>query len=372
MQLEITKKELQALLVRAVVATDPKNILDALGNAHLTATEAGHLRVKTTNMVCGLTLSTECDLIQEGSVVTAALALLSVVKSLPDGTVGMRTTPNGSLSINSGKTKFTLPTLPKNTLPHIQTPSEPSWGEMPGEVLTELLLKSSFAASTDETKYHMNGVCLAADGTAITAMAVNGYVLTKTSATITGLALEKPVIVPLKGATIIEKIVDPELPVQVCFSEGYMYMRQPGVDLGVKLVDADFPDLASVFLTEVYWAGVFNTDELLGVLRRATVLKTEARQDMRLELCTDTINIESGVEGQGAVADAVPVRTWEESSVDLCHVTIDPEALSRILKSFKSNYGVIGYAGPLQPVLIRPWDDQAFDQVCVQMPRREA
>ena len=102
------------------------------------------------------------EIAQAGGVTAPAHTLYEIVRKLPEGSqVTFESTgENGQMTLRSGRSRFTLSTLPESDFPDLSVGEMPHRFEVAAEVLKRLFDKTHFAISTEETRYYLNGVFL--------------------------------------------------------------------------------------------------------------------------------------------------------------------------------------------------------------------
>ena len=149
--------------VQSVV--ERRNTIPILSNVLLEATAEGQLRLMATDLDLQINESVAAAVDQPGSTTVSAHTLFDIARKLPDGSQVQLAASEGRMSIVAGRARFSLGTLPRDDFPVIAEGELPTQFELPAETLKQIIDKTRFAISTEETRYYLNGIFLhVADG----------------------------------------------------------------------------------------------------------------------------------------------------------------------------------------------------------------
>ena len=192
---------------------------------------------------------------QAGSTTVSAHTLFDIARKLPEGAQVQLSAAEGRMTIVAGRARFSLGTLPRDDFPVIAEGDLPTAFELPAETLKQIIDKTRFAISTEETRYYLNGIFLHVseqDGEAVLkAAATDGHRLARVTVKRPDGAEKMPdVIVPRKCVAELRKLLD-EVDGSVGVSLSGTKIR---FDLGQailtsKLIDGTFPDYSRVIPT---------------------------------------------------------------------------------------------------------------------------
>jgi DNA polymerase-3 subunit beta len=160
----------------------------------------------------------------------------------------------GRITVNAGRAKFTLATLPRDDFPMIAEGELPTTFELPAETLKQIIDKTRFAISTEETRYYLNGIFLhVADEAApvLKAAATDGHRLARVTVPRPDGAESMPdVIIPRKCIAELRKLLDEvDGSVGVSLSASKIRFDMGQAILTSKLIDGTFPDYQRVIPT---------------------------------------------------------------------------------------------------------------------------
>ena len=144
--------------VQAVV--ERRNTIPILSNVLLEAQEGGALRLMATDLDLQVDESVAANVAQAGATTVSAHTLFDIIRKLPEGSQVELTAAEGKMQVNSGRSRFNLSTLPRDDFPVIAEGDLPTRFELPAATLRQVIDKTKFAISTEETRYYLMGIFL--------------------------------------------------------------------------------------------------------------------------------------------------------------------------------------------------------------------
>src|SRR3712207_1396121 len=238
--------------VQSVV--ERRNTIPILSNVLIEATEAGELRLMATDLDLQVNDAIEAQVQQPGATTVPAHTLFEIVRKLPEGSQVELSAADGKMQVNAGRARFNLATLPRDDFPVIAEGELPTRFELPAATLRQIIDKTRFAISTEETRYYLNGIFLHVsdeDQPVLKAAATDGHRLARvTVARPEGAQGMPDVIIPRKCVAELRKLLDEvDGTVQVSLSETKVRFGLGNAILTSKLIDGTFPDYSRVIPT---------------------------------------------------------------------------------------------------------------------------
>jgi len=354
--------------VQSVV--ERRNTIPILSNVLIEATAEGRLRLMATDLDIQINESVPADVEQPGTTTVSAHTLFDIARKLPDGSQVQLHAADGRVTIVAGRARFSLGTLPRDDFPQIAEGELPTHFELPAETLKQVIDKTRFAISTEETRYYLNGIFLHAseDGgkPVLKAAATDGHRLARvTVARPEGAEGMPDVIVPRKCVAELRKLLD-EVDAQVSVSLSSTKIR---FDLGTavltsKLIDGTFPDYNRVIPT--------GNDKILrldprgfqeGVDRVATIA-TEKTRAVKMALGRDRVTLSVTSPENGTAAEEVP----GDYSANEFEIGFNSRYLLDILGQIEGELVEVHLADAAAPTLIR--ENDKSPALYVLMPMR--
>lgn len=374
MKATIERATLLRCLSHVQSVVERRNTIPILSNVLIEAGESGSLKVMATDLDLQVVENMAAASVDApGAITVSAHLLFDIARKLPDGSQVSLETADNRMTVKAGRSRFQLPTLPRDDFPVIVEGDLPTSFEIPAKTLAELIDRTRFAISTEETRYYLNGIFLHVsdeDKPVLKAAATDGHRLARfTIAQPEGAAGMPDVIVPRKAVAELRKLLEESLDgnVQVDLSASKIRFTlggEGGVVLTSKLIDGTFPDYSRVIPT--------GNDKLLkldprsfyeGVDRVATIA-TEKTRAVKMGLENDKVTLSVTSPDNGTAAEEVPADYAAEGF----EIGFNANYLKDILSQIDSDTVELHLADAGAPTLIR--QDANSPALYVLMPMR--
>ena len=294
--------------VQSVV--ERRNTIPILSNVLIEARDDGSIRLMATDLDLQVDESVPANVTQAGATTVSAHTLFDIVRKLPEGSQVELNAAEGKMHLSAGRARFHLSTLPRDDFPVIAEGDLPTRFELPAATLRQIIDKTRFAISTEETRYYLMGIFLHLADDQLKAAATDGHRLARVTVPKPDGADGMPdVIVPRKCVAELRKLLDElEGTVEVSMSPTKIRFGLGSAVLTSKLIDGTFPDYNRVIPTA--------NDKLLkldpksfsaGVDRVATIASEKTRA-VKISLDRDKVTLsvtspESGTATEELAAD---------------------------------------------------------------------
>ena len=361
--------------VQSVV--ERRNTIPILSNVLIEAKADGTVRVMATDLDLQVVESMPAASVEgPGAITVSAHLLFDIARKLPDGSQVSLETADNRMVVKAGRSRFQLPTLPRDDFPVIVEVDLPTSFELPAATLAQLIDRTRFAISTEETRYYLNGIFFhtTEDGPGgqplLKAAATDGHRLAR-------VVLPKPdgadgmpdVIVPRKCVAELRKLLEESLDtnVQVDLSASKIRFTlggEGGMVLTSKLIDGTFPDYSRVIPT--------GNDKLLkldprsffeGVDRVATIA-TEKTRAVKMALDADKVTLSVTSPDNGTAAEELPADYASQGF----EIGFNANYLKDILSQIEGDTVELHLADAGAPTLIR--QNENAPALYVLMPMR--
>ncbi|MGB3721623.1 MAG: DNA polymerase III subunit beta [Pacificimonas sp.] len=349
--------------VQSVV--ERRNTIPILSNVLIEA-EDGGLKLTATDLDLQVVDSIAAQTDTAGATTVSAHTLFDIARKLPDGSQVSLDVSEGTMKIKASRYSSKLSTLPRDDFPMIAESELPTTFRLPGETLAQLIDKTKFAISTEETRYYLNGIFLHVSEGKMFAVATDGHRLARVTLDAPDGTEGMPdVIVPRKCVNELRKLLDEnEGDVEIGLSASKIRFRVGTAVLTSKLIDGTFPDYSRVIPT--------GNDKLLKVdpkvlaegVDRVSAIATDKTKAVKLTLEKDKIVLSVTSPETGTATEEVPA----DYSSDGFDVGFNSKYLLDILSEVKGDQIDVHLADAAAPTLIREGDDS--NALYVLMPMR--
>jgi DNA polymerase III subunit beta len=219
-----------------------------------------------------------------------ARKLIDILRSMPAEQVVTLTANQAKLTLQGGKSRFTLQTLPADDFPLVQEAAD--FGPMfsvPQNTLKSLINQVHFAMAVHDIRYYLNGILFVAEGTSLILVATDGHRLALAQATLAQEIPKQEVILPRKTVLELQRLLkDEDSPIEMRFAGNQAKFAFSGMEFVSKLVEGKFPDYNRVIPKNHKNALMVGRQPLLASLQRAAILTSEKFKGVR-------VNIEPGL-----------------------------------------------------------------------------
>jgi DNA polymerase-3 subunit beta len=374
MKATIERAKLLRCLSHVQSVVERRNTIPILSNVLIEASADGLVKVMATDLDLQVLESLDAASVEAaGAITVSAHLLFDIARKLPDGSQVSLETADNRMTVKAGRSRFQLPTLPRDDFPVIVEGDLPTSFEIPAKTLAELVDRTRFAISTEETRYYLNGIFLHVseeDKPVLKAAATDGHRLARfTLSRPEGAEGMPDVIVPRKAVAELRKLLEEALDgnVEVDLSASKIRFTlggEGGVVLTSKLIDGTFPDYSRVIPT--------GNDKLLkldpksfyeGVDRVATIA-TERTRAVKMALDGDKVTLSVTSPDNGTAAEEVPA----DYRSDPLEIGFNANYLKDILAQIDGDIVELHLADPGAPTLIR--QDDKSPALYVLMPMR--
>jgi len=224
-----------------------------------------------------------------------ARKLIDILRSMPaDQNVTLSANAN-KLTLQGGKSRFTLQTLPADDFPLVQEAAD--FGPMfsvPQKTLKGLINQVHFAMAVHDIRYYLNGILFVAEGKNLTLVATDGHRLALAQATLDVDIPKQEVILPRKTVLELQRLLkDEDTPIEMRFAGNQAKFSFSGMEFVTKLVEGKFPDYNRVIPKNHKNHVTLGRAPLLASLQRAAILTSEKFKGVRVNIEPGTLRIAS-------------------------------------------------------------------------------
>lgn len=309
MKFQIGKPIFLKALQRVQGIVEKRNTMPILANILIKA-QHGKIEIMATDLE--MSIKDLCDAVvtKEGSATINARKLFEIIKEAPEDKIEITCEDGGKITIKSGKAKFNIIGLPVEEFPSFPVYDEGCLFRAAPETLKEMIEKTVFASSTDETRYNINGVFVEKDGANIRMVATDGHRLAAIERSSEWPALDKGVILPRKGILELKKFLDEAAggAFSLAFTANSMVVKKDSTVLIVRLIDGEFPDYKQVIPKGNDKKVKLERMNFLSSLRRVSLLSMEKGRGVKFALSNGRLELSSSNPDIGEAREEISVN----------------------------------------------------------------
>ena len=275
---DVLLKPLQAV----IGVVERRQTMPILSNVLLVAKD-GELAVTATDLEVELVAKAEVKVDTGGEVTVSGRKLLDICRALPDGSDLAVSVSGEKMVVRSGRSKFSLATLPAAEFPGIEDIKAGQTITVDQGILARLIDKTYFSMAQQDVRYYLNGMLLETGGNRLRAVATDGHRLALAEAELDGGKLaEQQVIVPRKGVLELQRLMAGEGAVNIELGPNHVRIQVEGIRFTSKLIDGRFPEYERVIPKESPNELTADRDSLRSALQRTAILSNEKYRGIRL------------------------------------------------------------------------------------------
>jgi DNA polymerase-3 subunit beta len=294
--------------VQSVV--ERRNTIPILSNVLIEAREDGSLRLMATDLDLQVDESVPATVSQAGATTVSAHTLFDIVRKLPEGSQVEITAAEGKMQVVAGRSRFNLSTLPRDDFPVIAEGDLPTRFELPAATLRQIIEKTRFAISSEETRYYLMGIFLHIIDDQLRAAATDGHRLARVTVGKPDGADGMPdVIIPRKAVAELYRLLEElEGTVEISLSPTKVRFGLGSAVLTSKLIDGTFPDYNRVIPTANDKLLKLDPKSFSAGVDRVSTIASEKTRAVKISLDRDKVTLsvtspENGVATEELAAD---------------------------------------------------------------------
>ena len=340
----------------------------------LVEAEKGHISLTTTNLDLGIRCRIKADVSDTGSITLPVRKLATIVKELPVNEVFLETSDKNQAKITSGGSLFKIMGIGSEEFPPLPTFENRKVFELAQDEIVSMLKSVSYAQSTDENRYILNGVYFNFADEKLTLVATDGRRLG-----LTGLELEVSeenagsLILPAKTVAELERLMGKGERVNIAFND-----RQAAFEIGLdeagdsglidhlylvsKIVEGNYPNYRQVIPKETEHRVKIERELMLECVHRAALVTSDKSNSIKIKISKNLLEISGQSTEYGESHESMAIA-YDGPEVQ---VAFNPQFLMEPLKALTKDEVFFEFKDELSPGLFKTLDNF----ICVIMPLR--
>jgi DNA polymerase-3 subunit beta len=337
-----------------------------------------------TDLETGIREELSATILQEGKASVSAKKLYEIVRELPDETIHIQKKENHWITLQCGKSIFNIAGLDPDEFPSLPGYQDGYFSKISTHLMREMIEKTVYAASNEESRYHLNGVLFiqkkqdsGPSGTEqggqeiLRMVATDGHRLSlidRESPTIRG--IEKGIIMPKKGVLEIKKIMgdrDGEEEMEIYFDQTHGFFKMGKSLMVIRLIDGEFPEYEQVIPKGNDKKLVMEKEKIYGCLRRVSTMASERAEGVKFSLRKNSVELSSYHQDFGDAKEEVEL-VYEGVPIE---IGFNARYLMEALNVIDTGEIVIELKDEGNPGIIKPLSSiEPSNQFCIIMPMR--
>ncbi len=319
MEFRINKKDFLKGLAMVQTIVERRSTIPILSNILIQTAEEG-ITLTATDLETAIKGWFPASVSVEGQASVSARKLFEIVRELHESEIHLQKKENNWVTLISEKSVFNIAGINPEEFPPLPKFREEDFRPFPTGQLTEMIERTAFAASTEESRYNLNGVFfkgIEVDGQPTLRMvATDGHRLSLIDKT--GLefsSLEKGVILPKKGLLEIKRLIadgaqregEKEEMIHLSLSENNFVAKKDGVIVVTRLIEGEFPDYESVIPKENDKTVRLSRERFISCLKRVSTMASDKGEGVVFEFRSGFMALSSSSQDFGDAKEEIEV-----------------------------------------------------------------
>ena len=285
MKITLERESLLRPLQAVGSVVERRQTLPILSNI-LVSINDGTLTLTGTDLEVEMVAQMSIEATDSGDITLPARKFIDICRALPENARLDMQIDQDKAVIRSGRSRFTLSTMPAAEFPNIDPIESPLEFSVSQQQLKKLIEQTQFSMAQQDVRYYLNGLMLELNNNLLRAVATDGHRLAvcETEAELPVSELRQ-VILPRKGVTELMRLLEEsDSTARIQLGENHIRVELPDISFTSKLIDGKFPDYQQVIPKDPPRIVTCGRQTLYEAFHRAAVLSNEKYRGMRLTL----------------------------------------------------------------------------------------
>jgi len=354
MKIKCRKSDLLDVIQTVQNIVSPRATLPILSHVLINAGE-GKLKISATDFEVGVHCMVNADIEEKGATTIPGRMFADIVRLAPDENIEIAC-EGARVNIKSGKSKFRVGGLPADEFPKIPDIGEEKGFSLSQKDTKEIVRKTLFATSKEESRYALNGVLFKIKGGELTAVATDGRRMALIKKDVDDKKIEKSAILPAKGINELNRVIESsDEKVDFVIGENEILFRIGNILLMARLIKGEFVDYKKIIPKDFNIRINLSKENFLSVLRRVSILTSETSKMVKFTLSDNKMLITANTE-LGESSDEMEIEYRGDEEV----LSFNPDYLIDYLQNETSENICFEIVNPKSPAVLRPADDDNY------------
>jgi len=368
MELVVRKADLVRELQFFQQIVERKNTIPILANVLIEAT-GDEMVLLATDLEVTLRSRTQAAVTRHGAVTLPAKKLYEIVRALPDGDVRLESDRNQqNVKVSGGQFSSKMPTLPREDFPTVTEPPDGPGISLSRSALSQMIAKTQFAITGEDTRYYLNGALFVLKPTQMTLVATDGHRLALVTATREGQATDddKPILPRKALAELGRLLADGDGDVTYQRGENHLFFQVGPRLLMSRMIDGQFPAYEKVIPRGNDKHLEFERDRLISAVRRVSLLSNERSRALKFVVQAGTVEVTSSSPEFGEAHEPLAVD-YSGPSLTTC---FNAQYVIDFLNAVEADVISLDLKDEVSQAVLKPVGVEGYDYTYVIMPMR--
>ncbi|MGI6727097.1 MAG: DNA polymerase III subunit beta [Anaerovoracaceae bacterium] len=340
-------------------AVTSRTTIPLLKGILLEATADGFLKLTATDLDLSIEKKIPISLLKEGSIVVSAKLFNDIIRKLPNEEIEIEVDDNNSIIIRCLASKFSIVGQPTDEFPDIGAITKGEKIRIEKEVLREMIKKTSFSASIEESKGTLVGVLIEMKENSLTMVALDGFRMAIARELMNNKENDD-IIISAKNLDEINKIfteIEGTTELDIILDEKKAVFFIDDVCIVSRLLEGEFIKYQEILPKEFQCKVKVNRAELLESIERASLFAKEGKNNLIKISVTDDKFIITSKSEEGNVKEEVFVQN-EGTNLE---IGFNAKYLLDVLKAISDEEIYMNFNTSVTPCIINPIEGNSFE-----------
>jgi DNA polymerase-3 subunit beta len=368
MELVVRKNDLLRELQLFQGIVERKNTIPILANVLMEA-KGEEVRFLATDLEVGLRSRCKANVTKAGSLTLPAKKFYEIVKSLPETDIRIEE-DKGGVKIAADRFESRMQTLPREDFPTLPEKSASAGVTLPGSAVKEMVAKTQFAITGEDTRYFLNGALFELRTDEMNLVATDGHRLALVSVTRDGKGSsseENKAILPKKTLGELGRLLmDDGGDVNYERGENHLFFDAGGRLLISRMIDGQFPAYERVIPKGNDKHIEFERDRLAGAVKRVALMSNERSRAVKFQIDKGKVDVTSSSPDVGEAKETLPVE-YSGSAMQIC---FNAQYVIDFLSAVTTDVVSLELKDEVSQAVMKPVGAEGYDYTYVIMPMR--
>jgi len=361
MELIIDRDQLVQALQFTNLAVSSKPTIEILSNLLLEINK-GSLIITSTDLDIFIKHRIAIDSEIKARLTAPARKLRDIIASLPDAEITFKINPEkNKLYVIGKKTKFSINTVPADDFPKVEITDKQKSMTIPQPVLKEILSKTVFAVSKNESKHTLKGLCLEIKDKKITLIGTDGRRLAVVSHDIDLEIENSKYILPQKAIKQLLNILQTEGETNIYLSNNHACFKVNNTILGVRLIEGEYPEYRKIIPKESKIEFNLEVEKLIAATKRAALFTKEG-SGVKYSFDKNRLTLSANIPEIGEAIEKMEIEGSEQ-----INIVFNPLYVLDALQNVNTEKVVFSLNDGSSPALIEPVNNGGYLQLIMPM-----
>jgi DNA polymerase-3 subunit beta len=308
MEFSVKRSDLLDELNLTQGVVERKSTIPILSNL-LVEAKGSRLTITATDLELSIRTSCEAKVKKEGAGTIPAKKLFELMRLLPEGEIKFKLLENHWVQVTADRKTYKLVGMSKDNFPAL--PAFPhALVKIPAKLLADVIAKTTFAISLEESRYTLNGALLVLKPNSITMVATDGHrlAMVEKDHKFEGFSTETRVLVPKKAMTEVQRLAaesGAESSVEFAQDESHLFFQFGGRLLTSRKLTGQFPNYEAVLPRDANKTVALERGELQEALRRVSQLADQRSHAVKFMLSKEGLELSASSPEYGEAKEVI-------------------------------------------------------------------